>query len=267
MLALESHQQQQQQQHINIEDLLSVPVTMSQQQFHHHLHHQAEGCSTSTPPEYHQPSHQDWSHHQDFLSSSSPPNFNSPTSLPDFGSPLSLQDLMVASPMNLQQGWSSPDQAFSSPTHDYSSSPDECGSPLHNNAPNSPSPFDANAASPPPPPTNNGGLLKCPVCEDGVSGEHIYYGGRSCHSCRVFFRRAVHSGMDAPGALVCKRSGPGTLCEIRSKSRRACKACRLYRCINVAGLDRTQVTRGSGGVLVKYKNAAVVGNFNYCKEP
>ena len=30
----------------------------------------------------------------------------------------------------------------------------------------------------------------CKICGDGVSS-HVHYGGRSCMSCRAFFRRSV----------------------------------------------------------------------------
>ncbi len=87
----------------------------------------------------------------------------------------------------------------------------------------------------------------CPVCVDGVAGDHVYYGGRACHSCRVFFRRAVRAGLENRGALTCtERNGrSGGWCEIRSKSRRGCRACRLEKCLLLAGLDSSQVSKCS----------------------
>ena len=29
----------------------------------------------------------------------------------------------------------------------------------------------------------------CKVCEVNVESKHVHYGGKSCHSCRAFFRR------------------------------------------------------------------------------
>ncbi len=86
------------------------------------------------------------------------------------------------------------------------------------------------------------------MCVDGVAGDHVYYGGRACHSCRVFFRRAVRAGLDRKGTLRCsagkgRNSGGGPWCEIRSKNRRGCRACRLDRCLVLAGLDSSQVSR------------------------
>ncbi len=91
----------------------------------------------------------------------------------------------------------------------------------------------------------------CPVCEDGEAGDHVYYGGRACHSCRVFFRRCVRGRLDSPGALKCEKGRNGGLpdfgkwCLIWSKTRKGCKACRLARCVHLAGLDRFQVDRNA----------------------
>ncbi len=105
--------------------------------------------------------------------------------------------------------------------------------------------------------------VKCPVCVDGLAGDHIYYGGRACHSCRVFFRRVVRAGLDAPGALACVAGGSGQeseWCEILSKSRRSCKACRLARCLHMAGLDKEQVSRGTAGAASGNNTARVKKN-------
>ncbi len=52
------------------------------------------------------------------------------------------------------------------------------------------------------------GTVKCPVCVDGESGSHTYYGGKVCHSCRGFFRRSVqnnhHPFFSCKGAKRCK---------------------------------------------------------------
>ncbi len=73
---------------------------------------------------------------------------------------------------------------------------------------------------------------RCPVCEDGDVGRHSYYGGRSCHSCRGFFRRSVQSGHHH--LFQCK-TGTST-CRVLSRSRKSCTKCRFARCLKLAGL-------------------------------
>ncbi len=81
---------------------------------------------------------------------------------------------------------------------------------------------------------------KCPVCEDGEVGKHVYYGGRSCHSCRGFFRRSVQSGHNH---LFGCRTGAHN-CLVLSKSRQSCQGCRYRRCLERAGLKPEQVLTG-----------------------
>jgi len=62
--------------------------------------------------------------------------------------------------------------------------------------------------------------------------QRLYYGGRVCQSCRVFFRRAVVANIP----FACE-------CNFKGKPRRyMCRKCRYARCIHKAGLDPELVT-------------------------
>ena len=107
------------------------------------------------------------------------------------------------------------------------------------------------------------GTIKCPVCVDGESGSHTYYGGKVCHSCRGFFRRSVQNNHYP--FFTCKH---GRTCQVESKTRqvpsilfaysivvafsnryklffdvnlfvhrKSCKWCRFNRCLEQAGLQ------------------------------
>ncbi len=71
----------------------------------------------------------------------------------------------------------------------------------------------------------------CPVCVDGHLARHHHYGGRACYSCRGFFRRAVQTQHYKSFNCPERRS-----CIIESKSRKSCKWCRFYKCVNLAGM-------------------------------
>ncbi len=82
---------------------------------------------------------------------------------------------------------------------------------------------------------------QCPVCEDGRIGRHTYYGGRSCHSCRGFFRRSVQSGHWR--LFRCKTGDRGN-CTVLSRTRQSCQSCRFRRCLNLGGLKPELVLTG-----------------------
>ena len=84
--------------------------------------------------------------------------------------------------------------------------------------------------------TNNNNSNKCPVCVNGETGRHTYYGGKACHSCRGFFRRSVQNNHHE--LFRCVGSGD---CVIESKSRKSCQRCRFRRCVDLAGLQMSMV--------------------------
>ena len=67
----------------------------------------------------------------------------------------------------------------------------------------------------------------CPICGE-ISGKHMYYGARTCSSCRVFFRRSVTNQQNT--RFKCNFQNN---CIINSKSRRSCKKCRFEKCLNI----------------------------------
>ena len=71
-------------------------------------------------------------------------------------------------------------------------------------------------------------LSGCQVCGVSGSGEHNYYGGQCCNSCRAFFRRAVRS--DSHRRFVCKMGS--NECNLNSKSWKSCQRCRFNKCLN-----------------------------------
>ena len=60
----------------------------------------------------------------------------------------------------------------------------------------------------------------CPIC-GALAGKHRYYGGKSCGSCRAFFRRSVQSKYFE--IFHCKS---GENCTIEPGSRKKCQFCR-----------------------------------------
>lgn len=68
----------------------------------------------------------------------------------------------------------------------------------------------------------------CKVC-GAPAGKHIYYGARTCISCRGFFRRSVQSRQFKAFACI------STLlsCPVDSKSRKSCKKCRFEKCLEI----------------------------------
>ena len=88
---------------------------------------------------------------------------------------------------------------------------------------------------------------RCLVCEEPASG-HLYYGGQSCYSCRVFFRRCVLK----PSINACRnKDTSSTPCNINVNTRSNCQYCRFRKCMSI-GMDPEAVsTYQSSKVAVK----------------
>ena len=65
----------------------------------------------------------------------------------------------------------------------------------------------------------------CAVCHVEAESNHLNYGGRTCFSCRAFFRRAVQGGHYPD--FRCPKSGD---CEVNLETRRRCQQCRFRKC-------------------------------------
>jgi len=81
------------------------------------------------------------------------------------------------------------------------------------------------------------GLL-CGVCAAPASNKK-YYGGVTCVSCRMFFRRSVHR------SYSCVRTSND--CNIDPKLRKFCKKCRFRRCLE-NGMDPQRVKSDPKGL-------------------
>ena len=80
----------------------------------------------------------------------------------------------------------------------------------------------------------------CKVCGRPDSGTHSAFGGRSCHSCRIFFRRMVLANRMA--RLECLNAGTDqSPCSIDSRSWKSCQWCRFNRCKERAGMQEELV--------------------------
>merc|ERR1712242_159161 len=80
---------------------------------------------------------------------------------------------------------------------------------------------------------------ECPVC-GGPAPDHLHFGGKSCYSCRAFFRRFSLCPLSS---FRC-RSGLNN-CIINS-GRRGCIPCRLNKCLQV-GLGQNRKKKTSWG--------------------
>ncbi|CAF2059324.1 unnamed protein product [Rotaria magnacalcarata] len=69
----------------------------------------------------------------------------------------------------------------------------------------------------------------CQVCE--VNGAQYHYGGLCCVSCKMFFRRNAKFDLDAHDCVFKGK------CDITINSRRACRYCRLQKCLTI-GMQR-----------------------------
>merc|ERR1712179_142734 len=87
---------------------------------------------------------------------------------------------------------------------------------------------------------------KCKVCGDKES-KHVHYGGRSCQSCRAFFRRYVKTFTRRPDfVLNCSCTercfeNSRIICKISPSTRKSCKYCRYKRCQKNAGMVKNWV--------------------------
>jgi len=66
--------------------------------------------------------------------------------------------------------------------------------------------------------------IACSVCGDASSGLH--FGAITCEGCKGFFRRSAVEGQ----RFECKLGA--NCCEINSKTRNGCRACRYQRCLD-----------------------------------
>ncbi|CAM2706637.1 unnamed protein product [Rotaria socialis] len=69
----------------------------------------------------------------------------------------------------------------------------------------------------------------CQVCE--TNGAQYHYGGLCCVSCKMFFRRNAKFDLDAHDCVFKEK------CGITINSRRACRYCRLKKCLAI-GMQR-----------------------------
>jgi len=86
----------------------------------------------------------------------------------------------------------------------------------------------------------------CKVCGDEAT-KHTHYGGRSCSSCRAFFRRSVERFTRHASLRYYCKCAEGcfekqeTVCMISKLTRNRCKYCRYTRCENSAGMVKEWV--------------------------
>lgn len=69
----------------------------------------------------------------------------------------------------------------------------------------------------------------CHVC--GTRGAQTHYGGICCVSCKMFFRRNAQYDLNANRCVFNEK------CDITINSRRACRYCRLQKCLDI-GMQR-----------------------------
>merc|ERR1711899_196349 len=79
----------------------------------------------------------------------------------------------------------------------------------------------------------NNKISCCLVCGSSA-GKHIYYGARTCISCRGFFRRSVQNNHHQFfGCSNADSQEYANKCLIDSKTRKNCKKCRFAKCLSV----------------------------------
>ncbi|UJR14307.1 hypothetical protein I4U23_001302 [Adineta vaga] len=69
----------------------------------------------------------------------------------------------------------------------------------------------------------------CKVC--GIVGAQIHYGAMCCTSCKMFFRRNIRFDLTSHQCVF------NEICDITINSRRACRYCRLQKCLDI-GMQR-----------------------------
>ncbi|KAF2364584.1 Zinc finger nuclear hormone receptor-type [Trinorchestia longiramus] len=97
----------------------------------------------------------------------------------------------------------------------------------------SPSYFDNPTSPISPGGSRRGELKQCGVCGDVAKSNH--FGGRSCDSCKAFFRRSVQN--NAYRGFNCPYEKK---CVIAKTSRKACQFCRFEKCLAI-GMEKSWV--------------------------
>ncbi|XP_017461284.1 PREDICTED: nuclear receptor subfamily 1 group I member 3-like [Rhagoletis zephyria] len=80
-------------------------------------------------------------------------------------------------------------------------------------------------------------IKRCKVCSDQAPG--FNFQGLSCDSCKAFFRRNAHREC----TFRCINGTTGQ-CQVNLINRKKCKACRLFKCLHVAGMQKERIRRG-----------------------
>jgi len=82
-------------------------------------------------------------------------------------------------------------------------------------------------------------VKKCPACfEHNVEKNRLFYGGKVCSRCRVFFRRSIVGQK----TYVCECQAAG------KRRKRLCRKCRLDRCLHKANMKPNLVSLESAKV-------------------
>ncbi|CAF1092323.1 unnamed protein product [Adineta ricciae] len=108
---------------------------------------------------------------------------------------------------------------------------------------------------------------KCRVC--GKDARYIYFGVRSCSSCKMFFKRNAERGRDA---LKCQFDNQ---CETNPNKRFECSYCRLMKCFQSGMLvelirsshPKKSNKRKSSPNDIKQKKSSALIQSNKCQQP